>query len=169
MSLPQTALQDVVLAAAAEHVVAAEAGDEVAQARAGDGVGRVGALHARQAGLDDDAQRRGAGQRHRAQPPVGERAHQRERGAAAVGVVDAHAVGRPARRPGAAARAEAAHVMARDVDERGGVAAVRGADGQRQPVGRGGHRPAHARRRGAAGASRACARPGARRTGAAAR
>ena len=85
--------------------------DEVAQARAGDGVRRVGALHARQAGLDDDAQRRRARQRHRAQPAMGERAHERERRAAAVGVVDAHAVGRPARRPGAATRAEAPHAM----------------------------------------------------------
>ena len=58
MSLPSPPCEDVVLAPAAEHVVAAEAGDEVAQARAGDGVRRVGALHAREAGLDDDAQRR---------------------------------------------------------------------------------------------------------------
>jgi hypothetical protein len=35
--------------------------------------------------------------------------------------------------------------MAGDVDERGQVAAVRGADGQREPVGRGGHGAAHAR------------------------
>ena len=75
---------------------------------------------------------------------MGEGADERERRAAAVGVVDADAVGRPARRAGAATRAEAAHAMAGDVDERGQVAAVRGADGEREPVGRGGHGAPHA-------------------------
>jgi hypothetical protein len=138
------ALEDVVLAPAVEHVVAAEACDEVAQAGAGDGIGPTGALHAGEAGLDDDAQRRGARQRHRAQPPMGERAHQRQRRAAAVGVVDAHPVGRPAGRAGTAPRAKAAHVAPGDVYECGGGAAARRAYGQGQPVGRGGHRPAHA-------------------------
>ena len=75
---------------------------------------------------------------------MGEGAHERERRAAAVGVVDAHAVGRPAGRAGAATRAEAAHAMPGDVDERGQVAAVRGSDGEREPVGRRGHRAPHA-------------------------
>ena len=105
---------------------------------------RLGALHAGEPGLDDDAERSRPGQRDGAEPAVAEGADERERGGAAVGVVDAHAVGRPAGRPGPAAGAEAAHVVAGDVDERRGRPAVRGADGERQPVGRGGDRPAHA-------------------------
>ena len=139
------ALEDVVLAPAVEHVVAAEAGDEVAQARAGDGVRRVGALHAGRARAG--RRRPTAWCRAAAPSPAGDGRSgltSESVARAAVGVVDADAVGRPARRARAATGAEAAHAMPGDVDERGQVAAVRGADRQRQPVGRRGHGAADA-------------------------
>ena len=119
---------------------------------------------ARQAGLDDDAQRRGAGQRHRAQPPVGERAHQRERS-------------RRRRRRSRRARRRATSPAprgrgpsgsgARDVRRRRRAPRRRRRARRRRPgsspSGDGGHAAAHARAEAAAGASRACARPGARR------
>ena len=161
------ALEDVVLAPAVEHVVAAEAGDEVAQARAGDGVRRVGPCMRASPGWTTTPSGVRARQRHGAAAADGRRLTSESVARAAVGVVDARRRRATSRARRGRDRAEAAHAMPATSTSAARSPPCAAPTASVSPSGDAATAPPTPCQ-GAAGASRARARPGARLAGAAA-